>query len=741
MPEHALRHGPASEKPPGTGKRRATHRAVRTRSKDFWQATSHVPLETSQLTPGVYRIDLTTRRPVYADLTLTFRRSSRPPLLWPFDMLSPTRYSLVLRLDSASSKAGVVFSPPIRKQAIEELTVRRLGPLALAAFATRKILGGLASPQRMLRSLRQAVRAAGNFKMRSTDGTTRDPRAAYQFWRHIFETESERKRLRTALKAASAKRRPAALAVYSTAANEVDLLEDFLETFGPDLTGSGPLLCKLHLLVVENSQAPLPVATCERVLSCGGVIVEEPTNRLPLAILASEARSGSLEFVVFLDRAGIFPNWAFDAFALEFLSNPECLMVYADSDRLDDSGKRSAPSFKPEWSPEFFLATNYVGAPIAFKQSVLKLSGRQSMAHPKAVSFGLALAAMSRETRSKVQRIPRILFHEAHKEVDDPALERRFREERTEVEEWLANSAIDASLGPNKGSEWHARRITYALPSPAPQVSVIIPSKNNAELLRQAADTVLDASYQERELVIVDNGSTDPAQHGLLEELRVRDGVTVISDPRPFNFSAMNNLGRRSCTGDVLVFLNDDAYTMDRGWLSEMVALAVRSDVGCVGALLLYPDGRIQHAGVTLGVGATVAHAFRGTRIHIPDSNRHLHVRREVGAVTGACLAVRASVFDQVGGFDEALPVSFNDIDLCLRVGEQGYRNLFTPHAVLTHHESTTRKLDASPAQMERLITEEAYFLDKWGPVMLKDPYYSPHLSRAREDFRLRLEN
>ena len=712
---------------------------ARNRPDDFWQASTRIPISKTELGPGLYQIDLTTYHPAYVDLLLLFEHDSRRPLLQPFDALSPTRFSLLLKLDSGVSEGSILLSPPAGSDIIRNLTIRRLGVGAQAALAARRIPGSLSSPMRFWRKVRRVLGGAGNFPMRSVGKASRSESKAYGDWRQIFESHADQDRLRSALKATPGDGDRAGLIVFSTAMGMNGLLESFLEDFSPQLSGEGNWVCRLDLLVIEDAEAPLPPDLRMRVDSNGGAIVQQSAGQLPLPLIVSVAERNNSDFVVFLDRAGRYPEWAFDAFALEFAKNSSSGIAYGDSDRLGKDGDRLEPFFKPDWSPEFFRACNYVGSPVAFRPEMLEKSPLQSLAKPRTMSFELMLAALTSNQSFEIGHIPRVLFHEAPEEREDPSQAIRLQQEREALATQLGQALGASLLEEGSESRKRSRHLSYPLPDPPPRVSVIIPTKNNPKLLRDAADSVLDADYPSVQIVIVDNASRDPDHLRLLRELTRSDNVTVIEDPRPFNFSAMNNLGRRSSMGDVLVFLNDDAMARDPGWLRELVSLALQPDAGCVGALLLYPDGRIQHAGVMLGLSNISAHAFRGSSLAELGSEIRLVARREVSATTGACLAVRTSLFDEVGGFDERLAVSLNDVDLCLSVQKIGCRNLFTPHAMLTHHESNTLGQSLSPTQIEELTTEEAYFLRKWGLDVLQDPYYSPHLSKLREDFRLRL--
>jgi cellulose synthase/poly-beta-1,6-N-acetylglucosamine synthase-like glycosyltransferase len=268
-------------------------------------------------------------------------------------------------------------------------------------------------------------------------------------------------------------------------------------------------------------------------------------------------------------------------------------------------------------------------------------------------------------------------------------------------------------------------------------VGVLIASGGNLEVLRKNLDALASKTeYRNFEILAIDNSRGGEIER-FVRRWR-RDGVEArYLDFRgqPFNYSALHNQAAERCQCPLLLFLNDDTEAAEPGWLTAMVELAVRPEVGAVGAKLLYPDGRIQHAGVALGIYGVAGHSFRGLdgrRQHyfdFPD------VIRNVSAVTGACLMVRAAVFREVGGFDERrFPVAFNDVDLCLRIGQRGYRVLYTPHALLYHHEAFSkgeRDIRPHPAEVAEMQA-------RWGRLLADDPFYSPNLTREGESYLCR---
>jgi GT2 family glycosyltransferase len=279
------------------------------------------------------------------------------------------------------------------------------------------------------------------------------------------------------------------------------------------------------------------------------------------------------------------------------------------------------------------------------------------------------------------------------------------------------------------------------VPDPAPLVSLIVPTRDRVEILRPCVDAVLERTdYENYELLILDNQSRCPDTLAYLSEVAARDSrVRILSWNRPFNYSAINNYGVGRARGDILCLLNNDVEPINAGWLREMVSHACRSEIGCVGAKLYYPDDRIQHAGVILGIGGVAGHSHKYHRRDSEGYFSRLTLVQNLSAVTGACLVVRKTVYQQVQGLNEQdLPVAFNDVDLCLKVREAGFRNVWTPYAELYHHESVSRGHDDTPAKKARANREADYMRSRWGDLLIADPAYNPNLTLVYEDFSLR---
>ena len=256
-----------------------------------------------------------------------------------------------------------------------------------------------------------------------------------------------------------------------------------------------------------------------------------------------------------------------------------------------------------------------------------------------------------------------------------------------------------------------------------PIVSIIIPTKDNAKLLQTCIEAIeAKSSYKNYEIIIVNNNSKKEEAKKYLNTLKHK----VLSYPQSFNFSSINNLAVKNAKGEHIIFLNDDTKVISKDWIERMLEHSVKPTVGAVGALLLYPNDTIQHAGVLIGVGGIAIHAFEGLPKDDQGYKGLAHQIHECSAVTGACLMIKKSLFEQVGGFDEHLAYSFNDVDICLRLREKGYAIIYTPHAVLYHHGTSTRPY----IEEEKEIV---YFVKRWRDLILEgDPFYDPTLSRVR---------
>lgn len=417
------------------------------------------------------------------------------------------------------------------------------------------------------------------------------------------------------------------------------------------------------------------------------------------------------------------------------LARPSAAVIYGDDDRLDRAGHPSAPRMKPDWNRELFLASDYVGRTVAFDRGAAMAAGGWRDL-PGAEIFDLVRRLSDGAAEADIVHIPRVLQH-----LDGEAAEA----ERASAPENRRRSVGDALAARAAGGtatldERGLVRVIWPMPSAPPRVSLLVPTRDRVDLLQPCIDSLRERTdYPDLEILIVDNGSTDPLTLRYFEALARDPRVRVLPYRSPFNFSAINNFAAREATGSVLGLVNNDIETIHPDWLREMVAQALRPEIGAVGAKLLYPSGLVQHAGVVIGLGGLAGHAHRFYPAEHPGQIGRLQAAQFFAAVTAACLVVERRKFDEVGGLDEKdFPVAFNDVDFCLRLHDRGYRNLYTPYARLYHKESASRASDWSRREIARFRVEAENLKTRWTALIAHDPHYSPNLTRDAEDFSLR---
>jgi O-antigen biosynthesis protein len=453
------------------------------------------------------------------------------------------------------------------------------------------------------------------------------------------------------------------------------------------------------------------------------------------------------KFVTVLRSGDILPEHALYEVAFELGRNARTDIVYTDNDQIGPDGKRSHPWFKPGWDPDLLLAQDYISHLAVYRRTLIDAVGFLRPEFEGAEFHDLALRATAATTPDRIRHIPAILYHrgDENKAIHSeypllalPAISAAHRAVRNHLD---ARGDTEAILKPSPRMAG-AIRVIWPIPAPEPLASVIIPTRDRADLLSQCVDGVLHRTeYSNLELLIVDNESVETDTLTLFDRLTHGDGrVRILHHPGPFNYSALNNAAAREARGEVLLLLNNDIDVIESGWLHELISHAVRPEVGLVGAMLLYPNEQVQHAGIVLGPEGHATHLHRFASRNDPGYFGQLALPRTLSAVTGACAAIRRAVFFEVGGLDEAhLPVTFNDVDLCLRLGEYGYRVVWTPFAELFHLECATRGLDVSdPAKSERFRRDLQHMRNAWGSLVeTADPFHNPNLLFAEDHFEI----
>jgi GT2 family glycosyltransferase len=426
-----------------------------------------------------------------------------------------------------------------------------------------------------------------------------------------------------------------------------------------------------------------------------------------------------------LPRALLFPGdvWSPDAVARLSAALTPTTVVYADEDQQLDDGTWVAPRLKPDFSPEFLLTSGYTGRPLAMGADVADHLPRFIGSGTGALEHECALAAT--ELAEAVVHIPEVL---CHRTTGDSSMTGLLP--APHLEDVLRRRDDPATVEPS-----HATG-SFRLVRPARTdvaVSIVIPFRDAPRLLRTCVDSIVATTgmHSSVELVLIDNGSSDPETLTLMEKLCEGPDVRLLSDPRPFNWAALNNAGASEARGDILLFLNNDIEAHRSGWLSALCAQAMRPDVAATGARLLYPDRRLQHCGLVVGLTGAAGHPLAGLAEQDAGYLDMAVTARECSAVTGACFATRRDIFELLEGFDEALGVDLNDVDYCLRAATKGLRTMYEPAAELIHHESPSRGTAGG-------VGDVVQFLERWkGYIAEGDRYFNPHLTRADPSCRL----
>jgi glycosyltransferase involved in cell wall biosynthesis len=447
------------------------------------------------------------------------------------------------------------------------------------------------------------------------------------------------------------------------------------------------------------------------------------------------------EFVALLDHDDELPPHALYLVANEIETHPDADIVYSDEDKIDEAGNRYDPHFKPDVNPELLYSQNYISHLGVYRRSLVEAVGGFRVGYEGSQDYDLLLRCYARTQPARVRHIPRVLYHwrAVSGSTARAVAEKSYAAEaaRRALEDYFHSRGEEAEV--THGTVPTTYRVQFPLPQPQPLVSIIIPTRNGVQLLRTCVSSVLEKTrYEAYEIVIVDNQSDEPATLAYLDELRAHLRCRVLRYDAPFNFSAINNFAVRKARGEFVLLLNNDTEVITPEWLDELVMWGSREGIGAVGCKLLYPNGTIQHAGIVLGMRSLAGHYHKNFPGNSPGYFGRMATVHEVGGNTAACLLVRRDTYLAVGGLDEEnLRVAFNDVDFCLKLRQAGLRNLWTPYAVLYHHESKTRGLADTPAKWARAQTEVEYMKSYWGDTLLYDPAYSPNLTLQHEDLSL----
>lgn len=448
-------------------------------------------------------------------------------------------------------------------------------------------------------------------------------------------------------------------------------------------------------------------------------------------------------YIAFADHDDTLSEEAFYQMAMEISAHPEADLLYSDEDIIDIKGQRLYPHFKSDYNPDLLCCVNYICHLVVVKRELLDRVGLLRPEYNGSQDYDFLLRCTEHTESENIRHIPKILYHWRSHEGS------------------TAGNPDDkpyAVIAGEKALEGHYERLgikasveytgcpvvfrTHFEIQDNPKVSILIPNKDHTEDLDKCITSIMEKStWKNIQIVVIENNSEKAETFQYYEKLeRHYPQVKVVKWDGPFNYSAINNYGARYADGDYFLLLNNDTEVITPEWLESMIGYCQREDVGIVGAKLLYPDNTVQHAGVVVGIAGFAGHILTGYDRNAVGYLWRLITTQDESAVTGACLMVKRSVFEELHGLDESFVVALNDIDFCLRARALGKKVIFTPDACLYHYESKSRGFENTPEKKARFDKEVAHFRDRHRKFLKAgDPYYNPNLSIVRGDCAFRM--
>ena len=446
------------------------------------------------------------------------------------------------------------------------------------------------------------------------------------------------------------------------------------------------------------------------------------------------------EFVGLLDHDDLLAPQALVRIAEALTADPQADAVYTDEDKVTtDLSEHFQPHFKPDFNLDLLRSNNYITHFFVVRTRLAREAGGFRREFDGAQDYDFIFRCT--EGAKKVLHVPEVLYHwQTHKAstADNPASKMyAFEAGKRAIEAHLARCGQEGTVSLRKDLGFY--RVEYPVQG-EPLVSILIPNRDQKETLEKCLNSIWEKStYNNYEILIVENNSSSPEIFNYYREIEKRPGVRILTWKEGFNYSAINNFGEKSAAGDYLLFLNNDVEVINPRWIEELLGNCQRKEVGIVGAKLYYPDDTIQHAGTVIGIGGIAGHAF----LNMPRSRTgYLHkasLQMDLSAVTAACMMMKRQVFEQLGGFEERLSVAFNDVDLCLRTVQAGYLVVYNPEVELYHYESKSRGAEDSEEKVRRFQEEIEFMRCRWMDLLKKgDPYYNRNLTLSKWNYSLR---
>ncbi|RHQ90572.1 glycosyltransferase family 2 protein [Ruminococcus sp. AF21-42] len=501
-----------------------------------------------------------------------------------------------------------------------------------------------------------------------------------------------------------------------------------------------------ELCLSDGSGADSPVAGILKQLAASDKRIKVIPHDSALQISentnsAIEAATG--DFIAFADHDDELTPHALFECVKALNDHPGTLVVYSDEDKMSmDGHKFFQPHFKPDYNPDLLCTVNYICHLFVVSRKVIDQVGMLRKEFDGAQDYDFIFRCVEAVKDEEIYHVPKILYHwRCHEDSTAENPESKtyaFEAGRRAVQEHYNRTGIQAKV---LDGEFLGLYRTEFIRDHDPLISIIIPNKDHIDDLKRCMDSIDQKStYQNYEYVIVENNSTDPATFEYYKKLEAEnEKVHVVYWDGVFNYSAINNYGASFARGEYFLLLNNDTEIINPNCLEELLGYCMRSDVGAVGARLYYEDDTIQHAGVVIGFGGIAGHCFvlqpRGTTGYC----HRIICAQDYSAVTAACMMVKRTAFEEVGGLSEELQVAFNDIDFCMKLRKAGYLIVYNPYAELYHYESKSRGLEDTPEKVARFNREISVFEKRWPDILRNgDPYYNPNLTLKSQDFSLK---
>jgi GT2 family glycosyltransferase len=450
------------------------------------------------------------------------------------------------------------------------------------------------------------------------------------------------------------------------------------------------------------------------------------------------------EFVALMDDDDELPEHALFWIANEIVRHPDVDLIYSDEDKMDVTGRRYDPYFKPDWNPALILSQNFFSHLGVYRRNLVEKVGGFRPGFEGSQDHDLALRCADESSPDRIRHTPRVLYHWRARPGSTASAEAikakpyAWQAAAKAIEEHLQRRGIDGKVDVAFGQYY---QVHYPVPASLPKVSIIMPSACKLHLLKPCIEALFSrTTYPDFELLLVvsDIRFKDREQATYLDSLKRNSRIRILKyEDRPFNFSWLNNWAASQATGSVFCFMNDDIEVLTVDWLQQLVTRVKLERVAAAGPMLYYPDDTIQHAGVTLGLWGVAGHSF----LRLPKGSAGYFARgaleQDLSCLTAACMVMRREAFEEAKGFNEEFAVAFNDVDLCIRIRRAGWRLIWTPRVEMYHHESASLGQHNSEERKIEFEREVALMREMWGPVLDSDPYYNPNLSLASNNFTL----